>query len=86
MDAKKPYTLFAGSLDMAAGLIVGLTSAASGYAIGVLGDAGVRAIPKQPRLFVGLTLVLVFAEIVGLFGLVVGVIVHAKAGEYSTCS
>lgn len=35
---------------------------ASGLAIGIVGDAGVRANAQQPRLFVGMILILIFAE------------------------
>lgn len=86
MNADRSYSLFAGSLDLAAGLIVGVTAITAGYAIGVLGDAGVRAIPKQPRLFVGLAIILVFAEMLGLFGLLVGIITHTKASQFSSCT
>ena len=33
-----------------------------GLAIGIVGDAGVRANAQQPRLFVGMILILIFAE------------------------
>ena len=32
-------------------------------AIGVVGDAGVRANAQQPKLFVGMILILIFAEV-----------------------
>lgn len=86
MKAEQPHTLFGATFDLAAGLIVGLTSMSSGYAIGVLGDSGVRAMPKQPRLFVGLALILVFAEMLGLFGLLLGILTHAKASQYAYCT
>ena len=35
-----------------AGLTVGMSSLAAGLAIGIVGDAGVRANAQQPRLFV----------------------------------
>jgi len=38
MDVTKNYTLFSGFLHMAAGLSVGLTGLAAGYAIGIVGD------------------------------------------------
>ncbi|PJF19806.1 hypothetical protein PSACC_00411 [Paramicrosporidium saccamoebae] len=85
LDSNRSYTLFAGSLDLAAGLMVGSASLCSAWAIGVLGDAGVRAIPKQPRLFVGMALILVFAEMLGLFGLLLAIVAHSKAAEFGTC-
>ena len=57
-----------GFLHLAAGLSVGLTGLAAGYAIGIVGDAGVRAYLQQSRVFVGMVLILIFAEVLGLYG------------------
>ena len=35
------------------------------FAIGIVGDAGVRGTAQQPRLFVGMILILIFAEVLG---------------------
>merc|ERR550525_725750 len=59
---KGTYSSYAGYAHFAAGLTVGMSSLAAGLAIGVVGDAGVRANAQQPRLFVGLILILIFAE------------------------
>eukprot|EP00731_Ephydatia_muelleri_P031089 Em0022g603a len=56
------------------GLAVGLSGLAAGIAIGVVGDTGVRAMGQQPRLFVGMILILVFAEVLGIYGLIVALI------------
>jgi V-type H+-transporting ATPase proteolipid subunit len=48
---------------LAAGMTCGLCGLAAGYAIGIVGDRGVRAHALQPRLFVGMVLVLIFAEV-----------------------
>ena len=37
------------------------------FAIGIVGDAGVRGTAQQPRLFVGMILILIFAEVLGMF-------------------
>ncbi len=42
---------------MAAGLSVGLSGLAAGFAVGVVGDAGVRGSAQQPRLFVGMIMI-----------------------------
>lgn len=84
VDYNVPYSLFAGALHMAAGLTTGLCSIASGYTIGVVGDAGVRGIIKQPRIFVGLVLILIFAEVLGLYGMIAGIMTHGKARDM-TC-
>lgn len=60
--------IHSGFLHLAAGLSVGLTGLAAGYAIGVVGDAGVRAYLQQSRVFVGMVLILIFAEVLGLYG------------------
>ena len=54
-------------MHLGAGLSVGLSGLAAGYAIGIVGDAGVRGTAQQPRLFVGMILILIFAEATGLF-------------------
>jgi len=69
------YSQFAGFAHFGAGLTVGLSSLAAGMAIGIVGDAGVRANAQQPRLFVGMILILIFAEALGLYGLIVGLVV-----------
>uniref|UniRef100_A0A7M4DWW2 V-type proton ATPase proteolipid subunit n=1 Tax=Crocodylus porosus TaxID=8502 RepID=A0A7M4DWW2_CROPO len=38
-------------LQLGAGLSVGLSGLAAGFAIGIVGDAGVRGTAQQPRLF-----------------------------------
>ncbi|KAJ3317351.1 H(+)-transporting V0 sector ATPase subunit c, partial [Blyttiomyces sp. JEL0837] len=63
-------TLFASFIQLGAGLSVGLSGLAAGFAVGVVGDAGVRGSAQQPRLFVGMILILIFAEVLGLYGLI----------------
>ncbi|ETE66313.1 V-type proton ATPase 16 kDa proteolipid subunit, partial [Ophiophagus hannah] len=65
-------------LQLGAGLSVGLSGLAAGFAIGIVGDAGVRGTAQQPRLFVGMILILIFAEVLGLYGLIVGLILSTK--------
>lgn len=80
-DLKAPpfYSLFKGFLHLGAGLSVGLSGLAAGFAIGVVGDAGVRGTAQQPRLFVGMILILIFAEVLGLYGLIVALVLSAHA-------
>ena len=59
---------------LAAGLCCGLSSLASGLAIGVAGDAGVRAYAQTDAIFVGLVLIMIFAEAIGLYGMIVAII------------
>jgi len=68
------YTLLKSLKQLGAGLSVGLSGLAAGFAIGIVGDAGVRGTAQQPRLFVGMILILIFAEVLGLYGLIVALI------------
>ena len=60
--------------DAGLGLACGLSSLAAGLAIGVAGDAGVRAYAQTDDIFVGMILILIFAEAIGLYGLIVSII------------
>ena len=55
-------------------LCCGLTSFSAGIAIGIGGEAGVRALGQQEKIFVGMMLILIFAEALGLYGLIVSLI------------
>jgi len=72
------YTLYKSFMHLGAGLSVGLSGLAAGFAIGIVGDAGVRGTAQQPRLFVGMILILIFAEVLGLYGLIVALILATK--------
>jgi len=74
------YAPFLGLAHLGAGLSVGLSGLAAGMAIGIVGDAGVRAIAQQPKLFVGMILILIFAEALGLYGLIVALILATVQG------
>ena len=60
-----------GFMHLGCGLAVGLTGLAAGYCIGIVGDKGVRAYMEQSRIFVGMVLILIFGEVLGLYGYVV---------------
>ena len=75
------YSSYTGFAHLAAGLCCGLSGLAAGMAIGVVGDAGVRAVGQQEKLFVGVILILIFAEALGLYGLIVALILSQKKGE-----
>merc|ERR1712187_711706 len=55
------YSLFNGYAHLGAGLSCGMANLAAGFAIGIVGDFGTRAAAKQPRLYVGMVLMLIFA-------------------------
>ncbi|KAJ2707468.1 v-type proton ATPase 16 kDa proteolipid subunit 2 [Coemansia spiralis] len=81
MDPRSKYSLFSGFIHLASGLCVGLTGLAAGWCIGIVGDMGVRGFAKEPRLFVGMVLILIFAEVLGLYGLIVSLILNTKASN-----
>ncbi|KAF2969120.1 vacuolar ATP synthase 16 kDa proteolipid subunit 2 [Xylaria sp. FL0933] len=73
------YSLFNGFMHLACGIAVGMTGLAAGYCIGVVGDKGVRAYMEQSRVFVGMVLILIFGEVLGLYGLIVALILNTKS-------
>src|ERR1700710_2469322 len=64
---RQELPLYTGFVQLGAGLSVGLAGLAAGFAIGIVGDAGVRGTAQQPKLFVGMILILIFAEVLGEF-------------------
>lgn len=78
-DGSTKYSSFTGYAHMAAGLCCGLSGLAAGMAIGIVGDAGVRAVGQQDKLFVGMILILIFAEALGLYGLIVALILSQQS-------
>jgi len=86
-DAPYAYASYSGYSALAAGLCCGMAGLSAGIAIGIVGDAGVRANARQPKLFVGVILILIFAEALGLYGLIVALILSSntmKCEEIST--
>ncbi|TGO48178.1 hypothetical protein BCON_0248g00020 [Botryotinia convoluta] len=79
-----PSALHTNFLHLAAGLSVGLSCLASGFSIGVIGDAGVRGAAMQPKMFVGMALMLIFAEVLGLYGLIVALLMITQATAGAT--
>ena len=63
---------------LGAGLCCGLSSLAAGLAIGIVGDAGVRANAQQEKIFIGMILILIFAEAVALYGFIISLLVALK--------
>ncbi|KAJ7846856.1 V-ATPase proteolipid subunit C-like domain-containing protein, partial [Mycena olivaceomarginata] len=80
-DLSVHMSLAQGFVQLGAGLSVGLAGLAAGFAIGIVGDAGVRGTAQQPRLFVGMILILIFAEVLGLYGLIVALIMNTKSQD-----
>ena len=72
--ASSTFTYADGYRMLASGLACGLSSLGAGMAVGIVGDAGVRAFGQQDRLYVGMLLILIFAEAIGLFGFIVSLV------------
>ena len=71
---KNGYSGYKGYAHLSAGLSTGLSSLAGGMAIGIVGDAGVRAYGKQSKVYTGLLLIMIFSEALALYGLIVGLL------------
>ena len=78
MNIGTEYTLYNSFAHFAGGLCVGFSALAAGITIGVVGDAGVRSNARQPKLFVGMLLILIFGEALALYGVIVGLILSTK--------
>ncbi|KAK3191783.1 H(+)-transporting V0 sector ATPase subunit c [Lecanicillium sp. MT-2017a] len=76
--------LHTGFMQLGAGISVGLCGMAAGFAIGIVGDAGVRASTQQPRLYIGMVLILIFAEVLGLYGVIVSILMLTKSTDNVT--
>lgn len=72
------YSAYNGYRHLASGLCCGLSSLAAGLTLGVAGDAGVRA-NAQKDIYVGVILILIFGEALGLYGLIIAIILTSKA-------
>ena len=74
INGQSDYDYLKGFSHLASGLCCGISSWAAGIAIGIAGDAGARALGQQDKVFVGMMLILIFAEALGLYGLIVALI------------
>jgi len=50
---------------LAAGLCCGMSGVGAGYAIGEVGNEGVKRVGQEPKLFVVMILVMIFSEAIG---------------------
>merc|ERR1712166_1342367 len=51
---------------------------ASGLAIGTAGEVGVKAYAQTEDILVGMVLILIFAECIGLYGLIIAIILSSS--------
>jgi V-type H+-transporting ATPase proteolipid subunit len=77
-DCKEDVTGQKGYKILGAGLSCGLSSLASGLSIGVAGDAGVRAFAQTDGIYVGMILLLIFSEAIGLYGFIVAILIKSS--------
>ncbi|KAJ7863133.1 V-type ATPase [Mycena olivaceomarginata] len=74
------YSLYAGFVHLGAGLACG------GYAIGLVGDACVRAYVNEQKVFVGMVLMLILERSLDCMGaLIVALIMNTKATTVDVC-
>ncbi len=71
-------TWFQAYACLSAGMCCGFSSLAAGYAVGVVGDYGVRVHSQQPRIFIGMILIFIFAEALGLYGMITAILIGSK--------
>ena len=72
IDDSGPYP---GFKMMSAGIICGFSCIASGYAIGVVGESAIKYYGINANIFVAIILIMIFAEVLGLYGMIVAIIV-----------
>ena len=76
------YSTFSGYMHLGAGMAAGLASMAAGLAIGIVGDTSVRAYARQEKIFVAMILMLIFAEALGLYGLIIALLMNNQATKF----
>ena len=69
------YGPYEGFKQMSAGIICGFSCIASGYAIGVVGESAIKYYGINENIFVAIILIMIFAEVLGLYGMIVAIIV-----------
>ncbi|KAJ3428519.1 v-type proton atpase 16 kda proteolipid subunit [Anaeramoeba flamelloides] len=78
---KNDYASYKGFAQLAAGLAVGLSGIAAGWSIGVVGEIGVVHAGHERKVFVAMVLVLIFAEALGIYGLIIGIVLSSKGTQ-----
>jgi len=79
------YPLYKGFAHFFSGICVGLSGYASGYCMGVVGNYGMKAVGKKPSLYMGLLLIIIFAEAIGLYGLIIGLLLLTNGNGATAC-
>lgn len=81
-NVRETMSTFNGYAMLCGGLVCGLSNLAAGMAQGIAGEPGIKASARQPKLYVGMVLVWSFANALGLYGLIVGLIMCSLDGDH----
>jgi V-type H+-transporting ATPase proteolipid subunit len=64
-------------------IFYGITGLSAGLTIGIVEQTGILAIAQKPELFVGLTLVLIFGYVLGIYGMVVFLVLNSNFSRFA---
>ncbi|KAF3929643.1 hypothetical protein ABW20_dc0108266 [Dactylellina cionopaga] len=81
-DLYTPENFYTGYALFWGGITVGFCNLICGVAVGITGSTAALADAADPTLFVKILVVEIFGSVLGLFGLIVGLLVAAKANEF----
>ena len=74
VEVSEEYNAHRGFKQFGAGITCGLCCLAAGYAIGVVGEVAVRMNGINEKIFIAIVLIMIFAEVIGLYGMIIGII------------
>ncbi|KAL2044382.1 hypothetical protein N7G274_003087 [Stereocaulon virgatum] len=82
-DAYSQTNQFVGYALFWSGLTVGMCNLICGVSVGINGSSAALADAADPSLFVKVLVIEIFSSVLGLFGLIIGLLVSGKAGDFS---